>query len=208
MTALVFLNTNPDWNKKVKITSEQINYPKTLAGTDATSEVDFEQGDIVSIYDLWVAMLVASSNQAAVALADNSGLDRQNFIQKMNDKASELGLVKTKFYDMTGLDAHNVTTAEEMAKLAYNAFSNPKIIEVHQYQDYTILATTDKLATKEIKVWDRNYSLQKFEPKASKTGFLIEAQRTVALKKDEKIIVVLHALSMNQRNGIIEKLIN
>ncbi len=208
MTALVFLDTNPDWNKKVTITSEQIAYPITLAGQDATSEVDLQAGDTMSIYDLWVAMLVASSNQAAITIADASGLDRQTFIKKMNEKAAELGLTKTKFYDPTGLDAHNVTTAKEMAKLAHAAFTTPTIATAGKQSGYVIAATAATLQPKTITVADRNYSLQKYQPDASKTGYLIEAQRTVALQKNNTTIVVLHALSMTQRNQAIEKLLN
>lgn len=208
MTALVFLDTNPDWNKTIIIKQEQLDYPKTLAGEDATSEVDLAAGDRVSVYDLWVSMLVASSNQAAITLADSTGLSRQEFAKKMNEKASELGLVKTRFYDPTGLDAHNVTTAEEMAKIAQAAFSIDKIVEAGQNKEFIIAALDKNFNQKEIKVWDRNYSLQQFGVEASKTGFLVEAQRTVAIKKDGSIIVVLHALSMSQRNEIIKKLIS
>lgn len=207
MTALVFLDTKPNWNKKIIITQEQIDYPKTLVGEDATSEVDLAAGDQMTVYDLWVAMLVASSNQAAIAIVDASSLDRAAFVKKMNEKAIELGLEKTKFYDATGLDAHNVTTAKEMAKLANAAFSNSNVIQAGQNSGY-VIAAQNLGETKEIKVWDRNYSLQQFAVQASKTGYLAEAQRTVALKKNGAIIVVLHALSMTQRNNSIEKLIN
>ena len=207
MTALVFLDTDPDWNKQITITQEQIDYPKKLVGDDSTSEVDLATGDVVSIYDLWVAILVASSNQAAVALVDASGTSQAEFVQKMNEKAKELGLIKTKFYDVTGLDAHNVTTAKEMAKLATIAFTIPEITEAGQKKEYKISAIDKNNNLKDITVWDRNYSLQQFDVDASKTGFLVEAQRTVALKKNGMIIVIMHALSMNQRNSLIEKLI-
>lgn len=207
MTALVFLDNNPDWNKKITITAEQINYPKTLVGEDATSEVDFEAGDQVSVYDLWVAMLVASSNQAAITIADASGLSRQEFIKKMNEKSAELGLVKTKFYDPTGLDAHNVTTAKEMAMIAHEAFNQPLVAAAGKQTGHVIAATTQNAESKDIKVYDRNYSLQQFDVDASKTGYLIEAQRTVALKKNGHIITVLHALSMTQRNDAIKRIL-
>lgn len=206
MTALVILDTNPVWDRRVTITDEEINYPKTLVGGDATSEVALAAGDNVSFYDLWVAMLVASSNQSAITLADSTGMSREEFVSRMNLKAKDLGLTKTIFYDPTGLDYRNVTTAKEMAKLAYAAFSRPEIIEADRHKDYSINAF-GVTEPKEIKVLDRNYSLRQFEVEASKTGFLIEAQRTVAIKKDGAIIVVMHALSMPQRNSIIEKLL-
>lgn len=207
MTALVFLDTDPNWNKKVIINDDQINYPKTLVGDDSTSEINLSVGDFLTVYDLWVAMLVASSNQAAVALVDSSVISRAEFVRKMNIKSEELGLVKTKFYDVTGLDAHNVTTAKEMVKLAAVAFAVAQITETGQKREYTISAIDKNSNLKNITVWDRNYSLQQFDVEASKTGYLVEAQRTVAIKKNGAIIVVLHALSMDQRNSIIEKLI-
>lgn len=207
MTALVFLDTDPDWTKKITITQEQIDYPKTLVGQDTTSEVDLTAGDTLTIDDLWVAMLVASSNQAAITIADSTGLSRQDFVKKMNDKAVELGLNKTKFYDASGLDAHNVTTAKEMATLAQVAFSQAKIIEAGQKKEYSLTVMDKDYQSKAVPVADRNYSLGQFDVDASKTGYLIEAQRTVAIKKDNYIVVVLHALSMTQRNNAIKKLI-
>lgn len=207
MTALVLLDLNPDWQQTVTITSDHIKYPTLYVGTDATSEVDLAAGDVMTFNDLWIAMLVASSNQAAAALVDSTGLTRSSFIDLMNHKAAEFQLTKTVFYDVAGLDSHNVTTAKEMAKIAYQAFLKPAIIEAGENKSYTINATSAANQPKQIKILDRNYSLGKYQPTASKTGFLVEAQRTVALKKNGEVIVVMHALSMNQRNSAIEKLL-
>jgi len=152
-------------------------------------------------------MLIASSNQATVALVDNSGLSRTEFIAAMNQKAKDLGLTKTKFFDMTGLDAHNVTTAKQMAQLGYVAFSKSDITSASAIKDYIAPVTDATGQIRQVKITDRNYSLQTFSPEAAKTGFLVEAQRTVVLKKNNQIIVVLHALSMSQRNEIIQKLL-
>lgn len=208
MTAIVLMDLKPDWDKQITITQDQIDYPTLYVGSDKSSEIDLAAGDTMSFYDLWVAMLVASSNQAAAALVDSTGLSKSEFVKLMNNKAQKLGLTKTKFYDLSGLDAHNITTPKEMAKIAYQAFLIPEVVEANNKKDYLISASDQKQQPKEIEVLDRNYSLQKFEPQASKTGFLVEAQRTVALKKNNEIIVVMHALSMNQRNSIIEKLLD
>ncbi|MFA6255417.1 MAG: serine hydrolase [Patescibacteria group bacterium] len=208
MTALVLIDLKPNWDKQIIITQDQIDYPILYVGSDKSSEVDLAAGDKMTFYDLWVAMLVASSNQAAAALVDSTGLSKMEFLKLMNNKAQELELTKTKFYDVAGLDAHNITTPKEMAKIAYQAFSIAKITEAGENENYTIAATTSNGTAKAIDVLDRNYSLQKFEPQASKTGFLVEAQRTVALKKNDQIIVIMHALSMSQRNSIIEKLLD
>lgn len=206
MTALVLLDLNPDWQKIITITKNQLDYPKSLVGEDITSEIDLQVGDKLTFYDLWLAMLIASSNQSTVALVDNSGLSRKDFIKAMNQKAIDLGLNKTLFFDMTGLDAHNVTTAKEMAIIAQAAFTKTNITSASAIKDYTAQVQSASGQIRQVKIIDRNYSLHSFKPQAVKTGFLVEAQHTVVLQKDGLIVVVLHALSIQQRNNIIKKL--
>lgn len=207
MTALVLLDHAPDWQKRITITKDMLRYPIEYVGDDATSEVSLAEGDTMTFYDLWVAMLVSSSNQAAAALVNASGIPPADFIRMMNDKAMSLGLTKTIFYDVAGLDSHNVTTAKEWAKLAAAAFAIPKIADTTILTSYSINATDRTGATKQIKAVNRNYSVLAFGPQAVKTGYLIEAQRTVVLKKGQNIIVVMHARSMTERNTAITKLL-
>ncbi len=114
-TALVLLDLNPDWDTRITITKEDIDFPKQFVGDDQTSEVPIREGMQIAFKDLWKAMLVASSNQAAAALAANTGLTQGEFVWRMNAKARQLGLTKTRFFDYAGLDAHNTSTAKEMA---------------------------------------------------------------------------------------------
>ena len=206
MTAQVLLDQKIDFNKEVTITEEEINYPQTLADGGATSEVSLRAGDIVKVSDLWVAMLTASSNQSAIILADNSGLTRVKFVQAMNKKAKSLGLVKTKFYEMTGLDPRNVSTPREMALIAQRAFSIAKIADNTQ-KNHVFMASSVDGTAHQVSVLDRNYSLLAMDCDASKTGYLVEAQNNVALKKGNAVVVVLHAASNAQRNKIISKLL-
>ncbi len=195
MTALV-LRDQPEsiWDTSITLTATQLDYPKSVVGgDDVTSEIHFAEGDIVRTRDLWVAMLVASSNQAAIALVDASGLTRAQFVAQMNKKALALGLKRTSFEDPTGLDPNTVTTAKEMAILAQAAFANPVIAHATRENGYVI--RTQQVPNRTLTVVDRNYSLQKFGAEAAKTGFLVEAQRTVAIKKGESTIVVMHARS-------------
>lgn len=205
VTALVLLDQTPlRWDRAIAITQAQLDYPASLVGDDTTSEVELSVGDAVSAYDLWIAMLVASSNQATMALVDSSGLSRKDFVEAMNQKAVSFGLQRTRFYDPTGLDAHNVTTPHEMAIIAKAAFSRPEISQATLRGDYTI--STRNAPPRVIKVNDHNASLRIYQPDAVKIGFLIEAQRCVAMKKGEDIIVVMHARSMKERNKILDKL--
>jgi serine-type D-Ala-D-Ala endopeptidase (penicillin-binding protein 7) len=207
MTALVFLDTEPNWQKTVTITQAQIDYPKYYAGNDQTSEIEMAAGDQLTIEDLWVALLVASSNQAAAILADASGLDRMEFIKKMNQKAKDLGLSKTKFVDVSGLDPNNISTVKEYARVAETAFSQTKILTTSKITDYSISANDANGEVKTILVKNRNSSLLAFQPDASKTGYLVEAQRNVVFLKNNRIIAVFHAHSNKERDKIIKNLL-
>ena len=206
MTALVVLDTVPNWDKKIMVTLDDLRYPKQFVGDDATSEIDLQAGDTLSLRDLWGAMLLASSNQAAGILSKNVGLTPEQFVKKMNEKARALGLKKTRFTDPSGLDLGNVSTAKEMAKLAQAAFQQALISQA-TLKPFTITVREFSGTTRDLPVVNRNYSLTKFGADAAKTGFLIEAQRTVVLKKGRDIVVVLHARSMKERNGIIQRLL-
>lgn len=207
MTALVLLDLEPNWNKEVTITAGQINYPKEIVGEDKTSEVNIAEGQRVSFYDLWVAMLLASSNQSAVALAESTGLSRAEFVDKMNTKVKELGLTKTIFYDIAGLDSHNVSTAKEMAIIGQAAFSKLEIVEASAKGNHTMTVYNPDGSREEVKVTNRNYSLMAYGLDAAKTGFLVEAQRTAVFKKGNKVISILHARSMSERNKVVENLL-
>ena len=60
-------------------------------------------------------MLVASANEAAIALVRQTGLD--NFNQKMNQKAQELGLKESYFLEPSGISPENVSSVTDLIKL-------------------------------------------------------------------------------------------
>lgn len=208
MTALILLDQRPEWNKEITITADDIAYPLRLVDPgDITSEVPLLAGDTVSVLDLWKAMLVASSNQAAWVLAEHSGLTPSTFVTAMNAKAQTLGLKKTIFTEPTGLDPANVSTAVEMAHLALAAFKYPEIADTSVLNELTMFARQPDATTREIPVTNRNFSLLQFNVDGAKTGFLYEAQRNVAVQKGNITAVVLHARSMKERNQLVEKLL-
>lgn len=206
MTALVALDLKPKWDKKVTITQEDLGYQKIYVDEDdATSEIDFQVGDTVTLQDLWNAMLAASSNQAAALLSKNVGISKEAFVKKMNEKAKSMGLKKTRFTDPSGLDIYNVGTAKEMAAIARAAFNIAKIKNT-TVKSYTIEAKRPDETTRDITVVNRNKSILKFGPDAAKSGFLHEAQRNVAYKKGSAIVVILHARNLGEKNTLIKKL--
>ncbi len=208
MTALVFLDNNPDWDKEVTITQAEIDYPCTLQLCGTTSEINLKVGDQIKLYDLWVGMLSASSNQAAYILANHSGLTTEEFVQQMNEKARSLGLKKTKFVEMSGLSADNVSTAEEFTRIAKVAFADGRISDATGSTNYSFNVRESNGSYRKVTVNNRNYSLLAMGPTASKSGYLVEAQRNAVIEKNGHIIIAMHCYSLDQRNSIISNLIN
>lgn len=76
---------------------------------------DFKTGEKFKAGDLIQAMLIASSNDAAQALAYHYG--EEAFIAKMNQLAGDLEMANTVFADATGLSAGNLSTPDDLSKL-------------------------------------------------------------------------------------------
>ncbi|MCX6752962.1 MAG: CapA family protein [Candidatus Nomurabacteria bacterium] len=96
---------------------------------------NFYLGEKIKLDDILYALLLESSNDAAEIIATNFGHD--SFIQKMNDKAKDLGLTNTSFEDPSGLSENNKSTANELFKLAkYITAKDPSILERTKKQSY------------------------------------------------------------------------
>jgi D-alanyl-D-alanine carboxypeptidase len=127
MTALVFLDFNPGWDDVYTMKNED----RRDGG-----RIYLFTGDQVKIKDLFYLSLVASDNTATIALANTSGLSEEQFVEKMNEKAEQLGLANTKFKDAVGLSDENVSSAFEVAELAKAALANKEIREATMAKAY------------------------------------------------------------------------
>ncbi len=89
------------------------------------------EGESYTVDDLLHLMLIKSSNQAAVALAEAVAGTEEAFADLMNAKARMLGLKDSHFVTASGLPASNqYTTAYELALLLYEALKYPHIKEI------------------------------------------------------------------------------
>jgi D-alanyl-D-alanine carboxypeptidase len=126
MTALVFLDTNPDWQKKIKIIKSDLT---------SSNKANLFINDEVIIDDLFNMSLIASDNTGIAALVRSTGMSEEEFVSKMNAKAKALNIPNLKFNDPTGLDIKNMGSAVAVAKLVNLALSKNKITEaLKQYQ--------------------------------------------------------------------------
>jgi len=127
---------------------ENITVSKKADSQDAV-KTDLKEGDSFSVIDLIYIMLIRSSNKAAFALAEQKG--EQNFIDLMNQKSAEIGLVSTVFKDPTGLSEENVSTANDFAKFAeYVLKKYPQIFDITKTKEFVLpnlgrITNTDEL---------------------------------------------------------------
>ncbi len=89
------------------------------------------EGEVYTVLDLLYFMLLKSSNQAAVALAEAVAGSEENFAYLMNKKIKSLGLKDSHFVNSSGLPASNqYTTAYELSLILYEALKYPLIKEI------------------------------------------------------------------------------
>lgn len=139
------------------------------------SHANLKVGEQLTMKDLLYCMMLQSANEASVALAAHYG--RDNFIQMMNDKATELGCTGSRFSNPHGAFVENhYTTARDMLIITQWAMEIPGFWEMSQQSRYlrpaTNLGGNEWLATT-ILMQDP-YNATYYEPyiKGIKTGTL------------------------------------
>jgi D-alanyl-D-alanine carboxypeptidase (penicillin-binding protein 5/6) len=168
MVALVALEEGVDLDEEVIVSKEAERFVGYTF-----SNVGLIAGERLSVRDLLVATLVPSGTEAVYALAEHLGDGSvERFVQKMNAKASEMGLKNTHFEDPAGLDASgHYSSARDLAAITREAMEYPVFAEIVDMKEATI-----KTQNREIEVVNTNYLLYTY-PEASgvKTGTSPEA---------------------------------
>lgn len=83
------------------------------------SQIWLEPGETMTVNDLLKAAVIASANDACVALGETVAGSEEGFVALMNERANELGMTNTHFVNCTGLDAEeHLTTAYDVAVMS------------------------------------------------------------------------------------------
>ncbi|MFV0394843.1 MAG: D-alanyl-D-alanine carboxypeptidase family protein [Coprobacillaceae bacterium] len=102
-----------------KLTWEETITTSEYAASMGGSQVYLEPGEKMSVSDMFKSIAIASANDASVAIGEKIGGSIQGFVDMMNEKAKELGLVSTNFANATGLhDDNHYTCALDLALMA------------------------------------------------------------------------------------------
>ena len=167
--------------------------------------------DQVSVEDLLKGIIIASGNDACVALAEGIAGSEENFAEMMNEKAGEIGMTSTNFTNSSGInDPDNISTVRDIAIMSKYLIENyPVYYELFKEKTFT----WDRTGGEPIKQGNRNPLLYKnIGADGVKTGYLAVEKYSLASsikKKDRRLIAVASGFqNKNLRSSESLKLLN
>ena len=141
MTALLLVESGKDLNGEVTVPTDLTQEFKDIQNANGTT-MGLRIGETVRRIDLLNAMLIVSANDAASVIAWDVAGSVVGFVQQMNAKAAELGCTGTNFTCAHGLfDYGNVSTAQDLAKIAAACVENQTFTQVAGTASYVLPAT-------------------------------------------------------------------
>lgn len=172
------------------------------------SQIWLEEGEQMSVHDLLKAVTVVSANDCAVALAEHIAGSEESFVVKMNQRAQELGMEDTVFYDCTGLtdNPEHLTSAYDVALMSRELIGKDAI------KEFTTI-WMDTLRNGESALVNTN-KLVRFYPGTTglKTGFTGKAMYCLSATAErdgaEYIAVIMHAPTTKDRFEGAKTLLN
>lgn len=198
MTALLAL-------EKCKL-DDEVTVQEDFTKIDGTA-IGLLKGDVLTVHDLLLGLLLESGNDCANALANHISGNVVEFSKLMNAKAKELGAMHTNFKNPSGLpDPEHTTTAHDLALFLREAVNNKDYMEISKIPFSTIVMKNNPAKT--IIVNNKNYMINKnskyYYPFAicGKNGYTTKSNHTylAAAEKDGHVLVAsfLNALDKDQ----------
>ena len=167
--------------------------------------------DQVSVENLLKGIIIASGNDACVALAEGIAGSEQNFADMMNEKAGEIGMTSTNFTNSSGInDPDNISTVRDIALMSKYLIKNyPIYYELFAEKTFT----WDRTGGEPIKQGNRNPLLYKnVGVDGVKTGYLAVEKYSLAssMKKNERRMIAVASgfETKNARSSESLKLLN
>ena len=187
---------------------EQISVSQNAASMGG-SQVFLEEGETMSAEDLIKCTVIASANDAAVALAERVSGSVEAFVKRMNERAAELGMKNTHFDNPTGLDDttdDNYTSSMDIGIMSRELIRHEIITKYSSMWQDTIrngeftLTNTNRL----VRYYDGCNGLK--TGSTDKAGYCISA---AAKRGDMQLIaVVMGADTRDERNETARKLLD
>ncbi|HJB17162.1 MAG TPA: D-alanyl-D-alanine carboxypeptidase [Candidatus Blautia excrementipullorum] len=195
MTLLLIFDHLEDGSLKLSDSVTTSTYAKSMGG----SQVFLEEGEVQSVETMIKCIVVASGNDASVAMAEHIAGSEASFVKQMNERAAGLGMKNTHFEDCCGLtDSDNhYTTAYDIALMSRELILKyPEILKYSSIWMENITHVTAQ-GSKEFGLTNTNKLIRTYEGcvglktgSTSKAKFCISA---VARRKDISLISVVMA---------------
>ena len=173
------------------------------------SQIYLEVGEQMSVEDLVKSVVIASANDAALALAEHLAGSEEAFVKQMNDRARALGMRSTHFENTNGLDdstVNHVTSARDIAIMSRALLSHEEI------QRFT-KTWQDTIRNGEFTLTNTN-RLVRFYPGATglKTGSTSKAKFCISASAERAgmhlVAVVMASPTRDIRNETAKKLLD
>lgn len=173
------------------------------------SQIFLEVGECMTVEEMIKAVIIASANDAALALAEHVCGSEAEFVAKMNERASELGMNKTNFENTNGLDdttTSHLTSARDIAIMSAELIKHETILKYTTVWQDTLrdgnftLTNTNRL----VRFYKGCNGLK--TGSTSKAGYCMSA----SAKRDglQLIAVVMGAKTRDMRNSIAKSLLD
>jgi D-alanyl-D-alanine endopeptidase (penicillin-binding protein 7) len=188
MTTVVFLEDNPDLTQDVTVERSDVY---------AASTTYLKANERLPLSEVLHLTLIASDNAAARILARVSHGGTASFVERMNEKALELGLENTSFADPSGLNPNNVSSAYDLSRLISFAAADERVSPIMRTATYTV-----KTNRRTINIHSTNrLVMEGMDVMGGKTGFISKAGYCLAtllrLPQGNQIAVVVLGAQSN-----------
>ncbi len=191
-----------------KISLDDIVSVSSRAASFGGSCVYLEEGERMSVDEMLKCIAVVSANDCAVAMAEHLSGTEQVFVERMNQRAQELGLKNTHFTNCTGLfdDNEHYTTACDVAIMSRELIKHPMI------RNYTTI-WMDSIRNGEFSLSNTNKLVHRYEGCTGlKTGYTEAAKYCLSATAErdgmEFIAVVMGSKDPELRNSDATALLN
>ncbi|MCK9486855.1 MAG: D-alanyl-D-alanine carboxypeptidase [Dehalococcoidia bacterium] len=160
-----------------------------------SSTMGLESGDVLTLRDMLLGLMLVSGNDAAIAIAEHVSGSQEAFVAEINALAERLGLEHTRFTNVAGLyeDGH-YSTAWDLALLSRYLMRFPDLRQVVGTEQTVVTGERDG-ETVEFDLYNHN-PLLNYTPGVDgvKTGFTEEAGRTFSVTAERdghRVYIVL-----------------
>lgn len=205
MTLLLVMEAIED--ERISLTDNVIisEYASSMGG----SQVFLEEGEEMKVEELIKCTVIASANDAAVALAEHIGGSEKMFVSMMNKRASELEMTNSNFENVTGLDdttKNHFTSAKDIAIMSRELIKHDLILKYSTLWQDTIrngeftLTNTNRL----VRYYDGCNGLK--TGSTDKAGYCISA--TAKRGGMQLIAVIMGAETRDKRNAAARSLLD